>query len=357
MKQISIAELHARKIQELGLDSGMLDLSSNEAIANALRRAAGLFCPCSTRTLVRAVAKPLEGLVMDSDRLTESVENMLDRLASYGDLLENRDFNDEEETSAEAGSLLFAAPPSFVARQSGSALLLGIAPEQNSPLPDEIAVHVEYSNHIRRIPGNAVADLHASLRQLGLIELSHESWTKAPPPESPNRLLDRFNALLDKAPPSGEIAGLSLLDPTKPVRYYRGRWVEPRSQTGRFVARRPQAYGAGLWCYVEITDGKPIKFLDLPVTPTRVRGCDEAWRIQMAIDALRGSPQRIGVRRGSRTDSILDFYSPVPMWAQRRWDSIGSPALNSDSLFSYCFNAREVSEEIEFAREMLWVVE
>ena len=334
-----------------------LDLSSTEAIAGALRRAAGLFCPCSARTLIRAVVKPLEGLVPDSNKLTESVENTLDRLVSYGDLLEHRDFSEQDGRPTESGSLLYAAPPSFVARRSGSAILLGITPEQNSPLPDEIAARIEYLNHMRRIPGEAVFDLHTWLKRLGLIELSYESWTRAPSSDSPGRLLDQLNALLAKAPSSGEIPGLSVLDPSKPVRYYRGRWVEPNSRTGRFVARRPQAYGAALWCYIELSDGEPVKFVDLPVISSRARGCDEAWRIQMAIDMLRDSPQRFGVRRGAGTDCILDFYSPVPMWAQRRWDSIGRPVASSNSLFSYCFDQSEVAEEIEFARKMLWVVE
>ena len=81
--------------------------------------------------------------------------------------------------------------------------------------------------------------------------------------------------LLDAAPASFEIPGLSLIDPTSSVRYYRGRWVQPQAQTGRFVGRRSQAYGADLWCYIEMDEGQPRRFLDLPLRGSRARGCDE----------------------------------------------------------------------------------
>ena len=62
MKQLGPAEVHAQKVAELGLDPGSLDLASVEAIAGALRRAAGFLCPCTAPTLVRSVVHPLRGL-------------------------------------------------------------------------------------------------------------------------------------------------------------------------------------------------------------------------------------------------------------------------------------------------------
>ena len=70
------------------------------------------------------------------------------------------------------------------------------------------------------------------------------------------------------------------------------RWREVRADSGRFVARRDQAYGSNLWCYVELSNGEPQRLLDFPLAGSRWRGCDEAWRLQMAIDAQRGAPQR-----------------------------------------------------------------
>jgi hypothetical protein len=354
MKLLSKEEVHAHSVQDLGLDPSSLDLFSVEGIAASLRRAAAFLCPCSARTLTRAAIEPIEELASDSNQLRETVEETLQKLVGYGDLLEHREF--EPQIGTEPSSLLYAAPASFVARKSGAAILLGIVPEI-STMPEEIAGRIQYVNHVRRIPPNAAFDVHMSLRQLGLIELSYEGWTKAPRPESFQQLLNRFNERLSEAPPSGETLGLILLDSSKPVRYYRGRWVETKSQTGQFVARRPQAYGADLWCYVEMSNGEPIKFVDLPCGPSRVRGCDEAWRIQLAKDAQHGNPQVFRVRSGPGASRIIDFFSPVPMWAQRRWDALGEPIPSAGCLFSYRFSEEEVAEEINFASEMLWLAE
>src|SRR5437879_4262714 len=60
---LSPTEVHARKVRELGLDPTVIDLTSPEAIATALRRAAGFFCPCAPSSLVRSVTNSLRGLV------------------------------------------------------------------------------------------------------------------------------------------------------------------------------------------------------------------------------------------------------------------------------------------------------
>lgn len=159
------------------------------------------------------------------------------------------------------------------------------------------------------------------------------------------------------AQPSRDIPGLLLLDPDRSVRFYSGRWIEPRFQSGRFVARRSQAYGADLWCYVQLRDGYPERLIDLPTSGSRWRGCDEAWRLQMAIDAHRGDPQRFRIRPGPQATRILELFSPIPMWARRRWDAVGELVLASGCLFAYRFAEGEGKEELRFANDMLWLNE
>src|SRR5437764_983213 len=78
-------------------------------------------------------------------------------------------------------------------------------------------------------------------------------WLKGPPDMTPQRHVANANDVLSMAQPfHSEVPGLSILDPDQPVRYYRGRWTEPKNQSGRYVGRRKQAYGADLWCYVEM---------------------------------------------------------------------------------------------------------
>src|SRR5262245_53649220 len=147
MKQISARDIHARKVAELGLDSTAVDLASVEAVAGSLRRVASFLCPCSAATLIRSVVRPLRGLVDDMDLMRNLLEDTLEALIAHGDLLEQREISGDKTHGR--GTLLYAAPASFVSRQSGAAILLGIVADQLSALPDEFENHIEYINHVR----------------------------------------------------------------------------------------------------------------------------------------------------------------------------------------------------------------
>lgn len=352
MRRLTVAEVHEQKVAELGLDPSALDLTSIEAIAGALRRAASFLCPCAPATLVRSVVRPLRGLAEDLDAVKVLVEETLEAMIAHGDILEHRDV--EENPVHETSELLYAAPPAFVARESGTVILLGIASDQLSALPDDLEVRVEYVNHLRRLSSVPGENLPGDLVQLGLIELSYADWLRTPPVETPAEHVSRLDHLLVAAQPSRDIPGLSLLDFERSVRYYPGRWVEPRSQSGHFVARRSQAYGANLWCYVQLQNGNPERLIDLPIRGSRWRGCDEAWHLQMAIDMKQGTPQRFRVRPGPRDTKVVEFFSPVPMWARRRWDAVGEPVTSSGCLFAYRLAEAEIAEELRFVRQMLW---
>ena len=355
MRHLTLMEVHAIKVAELGLNSAAVDLTSVEAIAGALRRIASFLCPCSAATLVRGVVRPLRGLVSDFEALKRTVEETLEAMIAHGDILEHRDV--EEDTINGAVSLLYIAPVSFVLRKSGSVILLGVTPDQFSALPDYLEERVEYKDHLRRLNPLPDEDLPADLIQLGLLEISYEHWLRAPRAETPEQHLSRIDRLLNTVQPSREVPGLSLLDPECPVQHYRGRWTNVRSQSGRFVARRSQAYGADLWCYVQLRDGNPERFIDLPLAGDRWRGCDEAWHLQMAIDALRGNPQRFRVTPGPADTRVVQFFSPVPKWAHRRWAAVGEPVSGTGSLFAYRLSKTEFDEELHFARATLWLEE
>lgn len=128
MNILSADQVHARKVSELGLDPETLDLTSSEAIASALRRTAGFLCPCAAPTLVRAVLNPLRGLVSDLEAVKESIETILEALVAHGDLLESADITTDQ--GREGRLMLYTAPPSFVHRQSGAVLLIGVTPDQ-----------------------------------------------------------------------------------------------------------------------------------------------------------------------------------------------------------------------------------
>jgi len=106
-----------------------------------------------------------------------------------------------------------------------------------------------------------------------------------------------------------------------------------------------------------LDQGKPKRFLDLPLMGSRWRGCGEAWRLQAAIDVIRGNPQIYRIREGTKDYRIFDLFSPIPSWAQRRWVMVGTPVLKHRCLLSYRFRSAEIGEEVIFAKEHLWMAE
>lgn len=354
MQSLNEAALASYTLRALGLPAEVSNLTSVEAIAASLRRAAGFLCPCPRRTFVRAVEVALSKQSTGDADLGDTVEDVLDGMVAYGDLLEEREVAPPDR--AAGGLLVYAAPPSFVWRTSGVAFLFGIIADRCSPLPPDLERRVEYVNHTRRIAGTSGEDLRAALKRYGLLETSDDAWLRLPPAESSGAHIVRLDRSL--RPVVGDIPDLVILDPEQSVRYYRGRWVPAKRQTGRFVARRPQRYGAPLWCYVELDAGQPIQLVDLPLAGSVWRGCDEAWQLQAAIDAKWENPQRFDIRPGvNAVTGVLAFFSPVPAWARRRWDVLGRPIESRASLFAYAFVAGELDQELAFATTRLWLAE
>src|SRR6185437_6444359 len=93
---------------------------------------------------------------------------------------------------------------------------------------------------------------------------------------------------------------------------------------GDFLARRPQAYGADLWCAVRVEEGLPVKLVEFPLHDPVAPARDEAWRFQMAVDAMRGKPQQYRVAPVTgRTESVVSFFSPLPGFAERYLQLVG----------------------------------
>jgi hypothetical protein len=150
------------------------------------------------------------------------------------------------------------------------------------------------------------------------------------------------------------VPGLSILDTSQSPTYYRGRWSAAKEHSGIYISRRPQAYGADLWGVAEVAEGRLLKFLDLPRRTDRWRGSDIAWHLQMALDQTAATPQRYRVRRDASA-VFLDFFSPIPQWAERRLAVIGEAAPRNRSLFSYKIAEAELPAEEQFLQDYLWL--
>lgn len=323
----------------------------DDFLAALVRHSAGFLCPCSPTTLRSAAMESLQYLVVD-DSLTNRIDEAIEMLTIGGDLLElNQTTTDDPFV---CGTWLFAAPPRYVVHQSGNIFLMGIVADQDTYLTKALAERIHFDGWSRVLVPKDGEELAEELTELGFQRISEKNWMKCPDSQQAESLYNDFEKKLKAGYPSGAIPGLKVLDPESSPKYYRGRWRDVERQTGVFVARRPQEYGAPVWCFVELQDGEAQKLLDFPLPKYRWRGCDIAWHLQMAIDYMNGNPQRYKLHR---LDDVvqLDFFSPLPLWAQRRLMIIGSRIVPEKCLISFRISSREAEDEELFLQDRLWI--
>ena len=350
--RVTATEILAGCGRTFGMPEGQHFELDDALLAPLARRSAGVHCPCSRATLRTSLLECTHGLPSSYDSLPEAVENAIEALIVGGDLLELADVVIDDSDVRQ--TWVFSAPPSFVVRPSGSVFLFGVVLDQDTFLPSALSRRVLQRGYTRVLEPQPGEDLPRELRGLGLQQLSDRAWLRSPRTEDPADLLSRHQRLLAGQPPVTGIRELQILDSARPVTYYRGRWTDPTDQNGTFVARRPQEFGAPIWCLVELRNGEPVRLLDLPLVQTRWRGCDSAWHLQTAIDHCRGAPQRY--RRRLDGDEVrFDFFSPLPQWSQRRLMIIGRPVPRDTCLFSYVVLANEADAEEAFLHQNLWL--
>ena len=335
-----------------GLGLGAIGGLDDVYVAASLRRLAGFLCPCSPRTLVRTMAEAHRGLYLDDPEFPDRVEEIVEALVAIGDLLELSDVATLDETVK--GTWVFAAPPAFVLRPSGSALILGVSADEPTPLPANLRSRVIYKGVARWLEAAPGEDLKATLLGLGLNEMASDRWSRPPRGQPAAMLIAEMDHKLAAQGSSGDIPDLRILDHSRSVRRYRDRWTAGGTQNGRFVVRRPQAYGADLWGYAEMREGRPVRLIDFPLPGSRWRGCDIAWRLQMAIDAQAGNAQIYLVHANGDTARV-EFFVPIPDWVRRRLAMVGEEVEPSSSLLAFAISSGELPAEEAFLQSYLFL--
>lgn len=345
---LSQEEAVLRVFAALGVSDPCTRIDEVAVLSALLRRAASLSCPCPPATLTRRVRMGLRGLVAEEEHVEDLIAGLVDALTGYGDLIEAPGRDD-------ARLHLYLAPPSFVRTSKQRCLLLGIAPDGADHVPAGIAARISRQGHACILEERAGEDLPAMLRGLGLLEIKDDIWFKRPVGETAVQLIQRHDGKLSQGTVIGQVDDLEVIDPAKPVHFYRGRWVKPGRLSGKFVGRRPQAYGAPLWCYVQLSDGRPVHLLDLHTSEWR--GCDQAWLLQMALDANAGHPQEFGAELADSGAVVLRFFGPVPSWWQRRWDVVATRVDAKACLFAYEMSYDQYEAELGRLASELWLFE
>lgn len=333
LKALSQPDLFAAMARQLGLqDAGSSEQGlSITLVAAVLRRIAASNSPCPRATIVGTAAEAFVGLgeLADTKAL---VRDVLDRLIVTGDLLELG--GTSTLPSVAADDWLYCAPPTFLALEE-SILLLGIDAEDQATLPASLRKLVQYRRELRVLRSDDIDAVREQLLDAGYYEVSKAAWTKLPQVQTARKFLDAAIRRLQESGGQGELAGLKVIGSTNSSHNYASRWATPDGRSGHFVGRRPQAFGSDLWVFVELEEGRTIRFLDLPWRGGKFRGCDHGWRIQSALDALSGRPQ--GYRIAYRDSGVAsyEFLSPLPLWAERQLRIHGEKVPASGTLFTY----------------------
>lgn len=325
----------------LGLSSSFL--GSVEGLAAFARRVASYKAPCTELFLRRSLLELVKGLE-DDEAAREKLEPVIEGLLDQGDLLE---VEDQESDSL----LLTLRAPSVLRLSPTKILLLGLLREGSDPLPAEFRPSLSLHGYARTLTVDDASAALGRLHMSGFLIISEEEWSSVPARQEARRLLDSYLLRFRTDTPVGHLEGLRILDRRQPVTYYNGRWESEHFPDGDFVAKRQRKYGNESWCFVRLRDGIAHALVDLPTQGFRYRACDEAWHLQQAIDYEAGAPQRYRVRE----QGVLEFFSPIPQWAHRRWDLVGEQTSRPGCLFAYRFPTEAIETEVSFAETRMWL--
>lgn len=352
IEEISRDEVLVGCREILGLSDVDNAVVDQDLLTVLIRRSAGIYCPCSRTILRSSVVDALQHLCDEETTLPDRIEAIIEGLIVVGDLLELHDVGIVDPNVR--GTWVFAAPPSYIERQNGEIFIVGIVADQDVFLPRSLASRMSMTGLTRLIQPEPNENLAKKLNNQGLQRLSEETWLRSPSSKSFSQLLAHFKRRLVERPPAGTINEIEVLDKDQPVNFYRGRWSDCNGKTGMYVGRRQQEFGAPIWCSVELDKGTVSRFLDLPTSKSRWRGCDEAWYLQMAIDAKQGKPQRYRVQIID-DEWRFDFFSPLPSWSERRLVAFGRAVPRNKCLMSYVLPASAAEIEEGFLSERLWL--
>lgn len=288
-------------------------------IASLLRRLCGFMCPCPQRTILAAAKRSLAPLGVGAQPLIEQLASVLEELLVVGDVI---------EVSRIGGALfdenrdwLFCAPPSFL-ELDGRCYVFGIAPDDAPVLVGRLRHRLRHDAVMRYIEDeqDSVAE---TLAFLGMRQLSAATWLPRASEQSPQRFLDHLTNRLAVDGLEGQIpASEWLAHASERHLPYDRRWQAAAQQSGMYIGRATPEFGARVWFVATLVSGKIERSLVLPLTDGQDRACDQAWRIQLALDASQGMPSRYRALPDADGMGVsVDF--PLPLASRRRLVLLG----------------------------------
>jgi len=294
-----------------------------------MRRLAAIHAPCSRRHLVAKASRALRGAFEDDPAAV--LHEILDDLIAGGDLTEQVGLRAGDE---EAPMLIFLATPRF-ARTGKRIFLQGVVADDAPCLPSSVTNELVYAGPLRYLEVNPVSEMAEVLTKLGLAESSLDTLVQTPACV-PEMLIAYYRTCIASA------MRLPVMDKLQWLRAgaqipYRMRWTSTPALQGLQVARWPQFYGADAWWLVD-HDVSPIRGVQLPVNGLpEERGCDAAWRFQLAWDALSDAPARYRV---AAMNGMAAFKVDFPLPYRERHKLLLLGGLRADCSRPYDFHVQ-----------------
>lgn len=352
MTLLSPEAVVAEAREALGLPAVAASIALDDALrAQVLRAVAWSHCPCQPFILLREAERLLKGLVPQNADSADRLASVLESMVATGDLVEPGQVTQVETF---ARGVLFPAPPSFAMLSKGVAQLFGLTNEDGwGGLPD-VHGRVSYDGASRRVFARPGEQLEVKLLAAGLRELSVEAWLREPATVAAGDFLAKAVKRLKQAEPADALSSEMVVFEPDAGDIYSKSWVSPSGKTGRFIARRAKAFGASQWMFVELNSGRPLQLAHLPAPGTSDRACDEAWRLQLAICAVKQQPKIFRQTRQGQV-SRFDFAFPIPQWAHRRMLVLGRQLPSRSSICSYEIQEGLTSEASNFLEQKLWM--
>ena len=281
-------------------------------VACVVRRIAASHAPCGRRELIFKASRALAGALPEEP--SSMLHEVLDDLIAAGDLTEQVGLRQGEE---DAPVLIFLAPPGF-SRAPKRVYLHGAAPDDAPCIPGSVSEDMVSSGTQRFLDCDDADTTAELLAKFGLVEHAIEGRLTTSRPGL-GESVALYRACLERG---------QTLEPSEFMRWmgpacglpYRKRWGSDPESSGLQIARVPQFYGADAWLLVDHDTSRAVQ---LPVhgIPDE-RGCDAAWRLQLALDAIAGMPAKFSVRlEGEFAHVRLDF--PLPQQERRRLLNLG----------------------------------
>lgn len=320
--------------------------------AGFLRYICSAYCPSPRRKIIRGAIDLLESVISPQCLDEALVDKAVDGLFLANDIVELSSFMVQGEEYQ--GDWIFLAPPSFTLYPSKRVHIMGIAPDFGVFLPEDLLAQVKYLGPHRFIESSSSSEIVARLRAYGIREQIPDLAVAMPSYVPAETYVSRAINKLGTMNTCGAVNGLKVLGNRAHATRYRDRWVEPTDHSGYFVCRRPSAFGAEQWIFAQLQSGRAIRFIDLPWAEDDARGCDAAWRLQLALDA-KVNEHAVYWLASDGENLNIKFSFPLPLWAQRRLQLLTSgrcTAMEVNGIPSDVWSAeRAMLEKLLWLRE------